>query len=147
MLIRAADLDDLDELTQLFDAYRQFYRQTSDAPLARAFIAARMHRHESVILVAENEDLALLGFCQMYPSFCSVEAIPIYVLYDLYIAFERRRHGVGRALMLAAEARARENGMGRIDLATARSNAAAQALYESLGWRRDTQFYIYSKTL
>jgi ribosomal protein S18 acetylase RimI-like enzyme len=34
-----------------------------------------------------------------------------------------------------------------MDLTTARSNHAAQALYESLGWKRDDVFLAYSRSL
>lgn len=47
--------------------------------------------------------------------------------------------------MLAAEDRARTDGKARMDLTTARSNHGAQALYESLGWKRDEVFYAYSR--
>ena len=42
--------------------------------LAREFIGQRMAKRESVILVAGGVGEGLLGFCQLYPSFCSVEA-------------------------------------------------------------------------
>jgi ribosomal protein S18 acetylase RimI-like enzyme len=35
--------------------------------------------------------------------------------------------------------------MVRMDLTTAHTNTAAQALYESLGWTQDTVFRAYSK--
>ena len=89
----------------------------------------------------------LVGFCQLYPSFCSVEAKPIYVLYDLFVAPTTRKTGAGRALMLAAEARARADGKARTDLTTAKTNLRAQALYESLGWVRDEVFYAYNKAV
>jgi hypothetical protein len=54
-----------------------------------------MHKRESVILVAEDERSALVGFCQLYPSFCSVEAKPIYVLYDLFVIPSARQSGAG----------------------------------------------------
>jgi ribosomal protein S18 acetylase RimI-like enzyme len=60
---------------------------------------------------------------------------------------EVRRAGVGRALMLAAQAFGRGAGAVRLDLTTARTNARAQALYESLGWQRDDAFLTYSLAL
>lgn len=143
--IRLATSDDLDAVAALFDAYRQFYEQAPDLPAARAFISARMKREESVILVADDGNGALQGFTQLYPSFCSVQAQPICTLYDLYVAPAARRGGVGRQLMLAAEALAHKRGFARMDLSTARSNATAQSLYESLGWRRDEVYYVYSR--
>lgn len=145
--VREAQPADLAGVAELFDQYRQFYEQPPDAEGARAFIAARQAQQESVILVAEAGAGPLAGFCQLYPSFCSVEAAPIYVLYDLFVRPGARQGGVGRALLLAAEARAAADGKVRMDLTTARSNHAAQALYESLGWVRDEVFLAYARRI
>ena len=145
LTIRLATIEDLSKLAQLFDAYRQFYTQAPDIALASAFIAERMSKQESVILVAENDEKQLIGFCQIYPSFCSVAAVKIGVLYDLFVDTNARKTGAGRALMLAAHEFAKNNGFARLDLSTAKINFAAQALYESLGWVRDEVFYTYSK--
>jgi ribosomal protein S18 acetylase RimI-like enzyme len=80
----------------------------------------------------------------MYPTFCSVAAAPILVLYDLFVTSAARRTGAGKALLLAAHAYAQQAGVVRMDLSTAKNNLAAQALYESLGWKKDTQFFTYS---
>lgn len=142
--IRPATVADADTLAPLFDAYRQFYEQAPDLCGARAFIAERLARGESVVLLALNASGTAAGFCQLYPTFCSVEAAPIYVLYDLFVAPTARQSGTGRALLRAAEALARAHGKVRMDLTTAHTNTAAQALYESLGWVRDTVFRAYS---
>ncbi len=147
LTIRLATIEDLSQVAQLFDAYRQFYEQLPDIALAKAFIAARLNNKESVIFVAENSEGKLIGFCQIYPSFCSVAATKIGVLYDLFVDSTARKTGAGRALMLAAHEYAANNGMARLDLSTAKNNLAAQALYESLGWERDEIFYTYNKNL
>jgi GNAT superfamily N-acetyltransferase len=144
MIVRPAQPTDLAQVAQLFDLYRQFYERPPDYPLAERFISARLANHDSVILVASMAPAPLAGFTQLYPTFCSVSAGPIYVLYDLFVAEPARRHGVGRALMNAAHEHARATGALRLELATARGNAQAQALYESLGWVRDDEFYRYS---
>lgn len=147
MLTRLATISDLEFVASLFDAYRQFYAQTPDLALATRFIRERMENRESVILLASNAAQQVVGFCQLYPSFCSVEAKPIYALYDLFVVPEARRTGAGRVLLLAAEQLAREHGKARMDLTTAKTNVAAQAAYESLGWVRDEVFYAYSKVV
>ena len=144
--IRHATLDDLDALAPLFDAYRRFYEQPGDIALASAFLHERMERRESAILVAQA-DGQLLGFCQLYPTWCSVAAARIFVLHDLFVDEGARRTGVGRQLMLAAQAFGREAGAVRLDLSTARTNARAQALYESLGWQRDDVYLTYNLSL
>ena len=144
---RVATLDDLGALAPLFDAYRQFYDQPADLPRAERFLRERMTRSESVVLVAADDGGGLRGFCQLYPSFCSVIAQPICTLYDLYVAPQARQTGAGRALMQAAHAHAQQNGFARLDLSTARTNHKAQALYESLGWVRDEVFLYYNKAV
>ena len=142
---REARQGDLATVASLFDQYRQFYEQASDAALALQFITERFANKESVLLVAQDDAGALVGFCQLYPSFCSVEAKPIYVLYDLFVAPGARKTGAGRQLLLAAEARARQDGKARMDLTTAKTNLRAQSLYESLGWVRDDVFFAYNR--
>ncbi len=141
--VRKATPSDVISIANLFDQYRQFYEQAPDIALATQFIGDRISKQESIILLAENEGEAI-GFCQMYPTFCSVEAAPIVVLYDLFVGKSVRKTGAGRALMLAAQSYAKKNGFARLDLSTAKTNHAAQALYESLGWVRDEVFYHYS---
>jgi ribosomal protein S18 acetylase RimI-like enzyme len=145
--IRIATLADLEVIAPLFDAYRQFYGQTPDLAVAKCFIQDRLQNSESVILLALSELQQVVGFCQLYPTFCSVEAMPIYSLYDLFVSPAARRSGVGKDLLLAAEKLAAENGKARLDLTTARTNMTAQALYESLGWVKDEVFYAYSKSV
>ena len=147
IVIRQANIIDLGQLIVLFDDYRQFYEQTTDLELAKNFIAARINNQDSVMFVVESDQNNLLGFCQIYPSFCSVTAAKIGVLSDLYVDTATRNTGAGRALMLAAHQYAADNDMGRLDLTTAKNNLKAQALYESLGWVRDEVFYAYRKDI
>ncbi len=145
--IVCADLAHTDTIAPLFDAYRQFYAQAPDAALARQFIAERLHNKESTILWARDAAGSGLGFCQMYPSFCSVAAAPIGVLYDLYVAPDARHRGVGRALLDAARVHALAQGWVRLDLTTAKTNTAAQALYRAMGWTQDQVFDAYNLPL
>jgi ribosomal protein S18 acetylase RimI-like enzyme len=145
--IQAATLADLAPVAQLFDDYRQFYQYPSDLDLASTYIAQRLQKSESVILLARDTAGAALGFCQLYPTFCSLEAKPIYALYDLYVAPAARGAGIGNQLLLAAEQTARDHGMCRLDLTTAKTNTPAQAAYEALGWVRDEVYFAYSKAV
>lgn len=142
---RPLQATDLPAVAQLFDQYRQFYQQAPNLEAAQRFITQRFERNESVVLVAQAPTGALVGFCQMYPSFCSVEAAPIYTLYDLFVSPPAREMGTGRQLMRAAQARAAADGMVRLDLTTARTNVKAQSLYTSLGWVRDEAFLTFTR--
>lgn len=145
LTIRLANAQDLAAVARLFDAYRQFYEQAPDLALSTEFIAERMARQESHILLALDEQSSAIGFCQLYPSFCSVLAQPIFTLYDLYVAPEARQLGVGRRLLQAAEELARSHGVARLDLTTARNNHSAQSLYRALGWELDEVFLGFNK--
>ncbi|WIG55136.1 MAG: Acetyltransferase, GNAT family [Rhodanobacteraceae bacterium] len=137
--ISRATLDDLDAVAPLFDGYRVFYGRDSDPALARAFIEERLRRGESVIFIARDDaNHEALGFTQLYPMFSSVSARRIWVLNDLFVAPTARQRGVARALMDRARGFAKETGALRLILETAEDNRAAQALYESLGYVRES---------
>ena len=145
--ISNATKTDVAAIAQLFDAYRQFYQYPPDLALANRYIAERIEKADALILLAQDASAQALGFCQLYPTFCSLEAKPIYALYDLYVAPAARGAGIGNLLLLAAEQSAREHGMCRLDLTTAKTNLPAQAAYEALGWVRDEVYFSYSKAV
>jgi len=144
---RRANIEDVGKIAPLFDAYRQFYEQESNLTFANQFIKARLTNKESIIFIAEDQLQNALGFCQIYPSFCSVLGSPIYVLYDLFVSPGARKSGIGRLLLEQARLHAKENNIPRMDLTTAKTNLTAQSLYESLGWTRNDVFYAYKKSV
>ncbi len=131
------------EVSRLFDLYRQFYDCDPDLQLATRFITERIERGESDIFLAQGAGKAS-GFVQLYPSFCSVEAVKIFILYDLYVDVGSRRSGIGRQLMERATEWAKTNGAARLDLLTHHNNLAGQALYEGLGYKKVLEdFHAY----
>lgn len=147
MEIIRVDRSGVTEAARLFDRYRQFYQCAPDIALATAFITERVENDESVIFMACNGDVGM-GFVQLYPSFCSVEAIKIFILYDLYVEPEVRQSGLGKQLMEHASAFAKGQGAGRVDLLTDNDNLVGQGLYEKLGYvRTNENYYAYSLKL
>lgn len=143
---RAAD-HDIKSIAVLFDAYRRFYNRAPDVSSAENYLRARFENDESVLFVAERSPGDAIGFCQLYPAFCSVFMARFFSLYDLFVTPGARKMGGARALLAAAERYAAEQGGIRLELRTARANLPAQALYESTGWRRNEHFHSYSKWL
>jgi ribosomal protein S18 acetylase RimI-like enzyme len=144
MELQKASFKDVSEVAGLFDLYRQFYECDPDIVLAEKYISERIKNEDSTIFVAKDNGEAI-GFVQMYPSFCSVEAIKIYILYDLYVDASARNSGVGALLMGRASEYAKEQGASRVDLMTAFSNKPGQHLYEKIGYKRALEdFYTYS---
>lgn len=144
--IRHASVDDLDTLVPLFDAYRQFYRQTSDLEGARRFLLTRFENNQSVIFIALQERSAV-GFVQLYPSFSSTVMARIFVLNDLFVVPQARKLGTGAALLRKAAEYGRAVGAIRLTLRTELTNTTAQRLYESLGWKREQVFCGYDLNL
>lgn len=144
--VRPATPADLESLVPLFDDYRQFYGQPSERDRVRDFLNERLKQADSVLFIAAADGQAL-GFTQLYPSFSSVSMAPIFILNDLFVRPEARRSGVARRLLEAAVRHAREAGAIRLNLSTAFTNTAAQALYASVGWERDVMFSVYHYAL
>src|SRR5208282_1436997 len=145
LTVRRATSNDLDAVAPLFDAYRQFYEQPPDRAASGKFLRDRLAHDESVVFVAE-EDGTAVGFTQLYPSYSSVSLGPIYVLNDLLVAPNARRHGVGEKLLEAARAFGEETGAHYLELSTAVDNPA-QRLYEACGWVTDREFLHYELPL
>src|SRR5215471_332113 len=99
--VRRAIADDLNLLVPLFNAYREFYRQSSEPERARRFLLERLNRAESVIFMA-LEGAGAVGFTQLYPSFSSGAMAPILILNDLFVVPECRRRGIGSMLLKTA---------------------------------------------
>jgi GNAT superfamily N-acetyltransferase len=143
---RQATIFDLDLLIPLFDLYRQFYRRPSDPDLARRFLRERFEHNESIVFLAILGN-GSVGFTQLFPSFSSAAAARIFILNDLFVLPEARRMGAGSQLLAAAVNFGLAAGAVRLTLSTEVTNEAAQALYESEGWARQTDFYAYNLAL
>ena len=86
--------------------------------------------HDALALpgFAAERDGTSLGFLlyRLHDSQCEVVAI----------ATDVRRAGVGRALLAAVAARARERGCRRVWLVTTNNNHSALAFYTAVGWQQ-----------
>jgi ribosomal protein S18 acetylase RimI-like enzyme len=144
--ITRARIADLDRVHGLFLAYREFYGVPERSADARDFLAARLGAEDSLILLALDAgrgDDAALGFAHVYPTFSSLRMAPAWILNDLYVRADARGLGVGKALVEETLRLARARDVQIVSLQTARTNAAARALYESLGFHEETTFLQY----
>ncbi len=139
-------LDHIETISLLFDGYRQFYEQMTDIDGARHFIRERLSNDESVIFLALH-GMVGMGFVQLYPSFSSISMKRFWILNDLFVAPQARKQGVGEALLTRSREFAIETGAKGLMLETAVTNLTAQRLYERMGWKRDTEFYVYNLTI
>jgi len=142
-----ADMSHLNDVAQLFNAYRVFYKQEDDIYGATSFISDRLIDGSSSIFLALSKQDEPLGFTQLYPSFTSVGMNRIFVLNDLFVNENARKFGIATALISAAQKFGKSNGAVRLALETEQSNFNAQALYEKLGWIREEGMYHYTVAL
>lgn len=145
-MIREAAESDAGDVAELFDAYRVFYRQTTDLAAALSFIIERLRRGDSVIFLARGEvdsRTMPLGFVQLYPLYSSVSMKRLWLLNDLYVAPEGRRSGIAKRLIDRAKRLAVDTKAKGLILETANDNTSAQALYDSYGFVWDTEFRWY----
>ena len=143
--IKKAQQQDLAQIAFLFDAYRVFYKQTSNYELALEFITQRFENKESVIFYAVNEKDDYVGFTQLFPSFSSVSAQRSWILNDLFVSPNLRSSGIGTLLLNKAKEYAIQTRAKGIGLETSADNVRAQALYESLGYAKNSEFAYFLK--
>lgn len=141
--ITRAGNSDIENVAELFDGYRQFYRKPSDLKGAQAFITERLTQNDSVIFLAKEGNIAV-GFVQMYPIFTSVRMGKLWLLNDLFVSKTARKKGIGKLLMETAIEFSEKSGAKGLMLQTEISNENAQALYENLGFVKDTECYYYN---
>jgi RimJ/RimL family protein N-acetyltransferase len=107
------------------------WRSASDE---RRYLRAQRRHPDATVLVAEAPE-GIVGRLSIArdPHPASEHVADLGVM----VAQGYRRLGIGRALMQAAEAWARKGGVRKIELHVFPHNAAALALYESLGYERE----------
>ena len=132
--IRKATIKDLEQLLQLFDAYRVFYGKNSEQEESRKFLWDRFTNNDSVIFVADNGVNRLTGFTQLYPLFSSVQMKRLWLLNDLFVDPAYRGQGVSIALINEAKKLCRSTGACGMYLETAKTNLIGNQLYPKTGF-------------
>lgn len=118
--------------------YRWLFAPPGSTPAAwderRAAVALRsaIDSRDACVLVAEDSG-ALLGICTAYLDLHSVRFGYRAWVEDLAVDPGRRSQGIGKALMDAAKAWARERGATHLELDSAEARADAHRFYEREG--------------
>jgi GNAT superfamily N-acetyltransferase len=148
-MIRKATIQDLDQLTVMFDKYLVFYKRPSNTTNQKAFLKERIENNEAIIYIAfddETKDKAI-GFTLIYPTFSSLLLSKILILNDLYVDPSIRKNGIGEKLINQTIELAKELGVNLIRLRTAKNNVIAQSLYLKTGFIRDKFSYTFDYTI
>ena len=145
MKIIQANETHLEQVVDLFDAYRVWYRKISDKGTARTFLLERMQTKESVIYAAEDKNGKLVGFTQLYPIFSSTRMKRMWLLNDLFVLPDSRGLGVSKMLINQAKELAKSNNACGILLETEKSNDIGNHLYPSMDFELESNnFYFWT---
>ena len=143
MMIRKAGEKDIDELAELFNDYRVFYKKEPNFDAGKKFISERIANNESQIFVAENDKGELVGFVQLYPLFSSTRMKRLWLLNDLFVAPGFRGKGVSVSLLDQCKELCRQSGSCGMILETAKENVEANKLYAKTGFVPDAHHNYY----
>jgi GNAT superfamily N-acetyltransferase len=127
----------LDALLPLIAAYQRFYEvEEIDDERNRAFFSRFLAPSEDGTLLGAWREANLVGYACLYWTFTSLVPAEIVLMNDLYVETADRGEGVGRALIEASAAVARERGAHHLQWVTAPDNETARRLYDSTGAER-----------
>ena len=132
-VIRAAEPGEEERIIAL---YEWLFAPPGHLPSAwderRAAVALRhaMGSHDAAVIVAEEEGGELVGFCTAYQDIHSVRFGYRAWVEDLAVHPDLRSQGIGKALLDAAKAWARERGATHLELDSAEARTDAHRFYE-----------------
>jgi GNAT superfamily N-acetyltransferase len=126
-------------LLPMIAAYQGFYEVDDiDEGRNRAFFRRFLAPGDDGLLLGAWDGEELVGYACLYWHFTSLVPAETVLMNDLYVTEQARGRGVGRALIEASAAVARERGAHHLEWATAPDNHTAQRLYDSTGAERST---------
>jgi len=150
-LIRRADAGDLHEVARLLHDFNvEFGEPTPTASALADRVGQLLAARDTLILLAGTgpDGVAVLR-CRLALWSPGFECY----LAELYVVPRRRGQGLGRALMEAVVAQARDEGADTIDIGVDEPDVAARHLYESLGFTNRAGggtgpvMYVYERDL
>jgi GNAT superfamily N-acetyltransferase len=144
-VIRAARFEDWDRWLPIWRGYHDFYKSNPSDEVTRTTWARFFDESEPMhAFVAESGD-GLIGATHYLFHRNTWMLAPVCYLQDLFTLPEARGRGVGRALIEAVYAAARDAGSSRVYWMTHETNAPARVLYDKVA--DNSGFIQYRKAL
>lgn len=139
-LIRDADLGDAGDaraVVDVLDSYASDPRGGSEplAPAVRLRLIPMLRTHPTTLVLLAYSGNEPVGLSIGFWGISSFRAMPLLNIHDLAVVPAWRGKGVGRALLSAAEQRARDRGCCKMTLEVQEDNTPARMLYERFGFR------------
>lgn len=138
--IREADLDDASHCRGLLEVLDSYAAEpvgggvALSADVRERLIPALREQPTALLLLAFVEGAAV-GVASCFFGFSTFYAKPLLNVHDLAVLPAFRGRGIGRALLVAAEERARARGCCKLTLEVREDNQRARGLYHERGFR------------
>jgi ribosomal protein S18 acetylase RimI-like enzyme len=137
VLLRAADASEIDAVLAFWQTAAENGHRPADT--GRAVATLHLRDPDALILAVDGDDIVGTVIAGWDGWRCH--------LYRLAVAPGRRREGIGRALIEAAEERFRILGGGRVDAMVLDDNEQAHAIWRANGYRRQAEWSRWVKPL
>ena len=113
--------------------------------LARRLAGVRTHRDHELLVAVDHEDRAI-GWVHVarHPT---LESSEVAVIHGLVVDESARSGGIGRALVDAAEAWAREHGTKAIIVRSRSTRRRAHRFYQEIGYQEVKRSHVFEKPL
>ena len=144
-MIKKATLSDIEQLNDLFDQYRRFYKKESNLEASEAFLKDRISNNEAEIFMAWDREAAM-GFVQLFPIFSSTRMARLWVLNDLFVHPDHRGKEISKALIERAKQLCRDTNACGMYLETGKSNDIGNNLYPATNFELMDSVNFYEWT-
>ena len=145
MTVRPIERRDRQQWEPLWEGYNTFYERTIPAAITDTTWGRFFDAYEPVRALVAEEGGRLIGLVHYIFHRNTTMISPTCYLQDLFTAKEARGKGVGRALIEAVYARAKEAGCPRVYWQTHETNQTAQRLYDKVS--KKSGFIVYRTDL
>lgn len=104
------------------------------APDVRQRLIPELREQANALVLLAFEGGVVVGIATCFFGFSTFAARPLLNVHDLAVLPASRRRGIGRALLVAAEQRARARGCAKLTLEVREDNTRARSLYQQCGF-------------
>jgi GNAT superfamily N-acetyltransferase len=159
--IRRAEAGDVDTLIALITALAEFEHLPppdadarerlaahgfGDKPKFEAWLAELQPHPNPSLKGREFDEPVAAGYAFIFEAYSTFLARPTLYLEDLFVLPDYRGRGIGKRLLNHCVRLANERGCGRMEWTCLDWNTRAQAVYESMGARHMSEWFLYRMT-
>jgi ribosomal protein S18 acetylase RimI-like enzyme len=150
ILCNYSNQEHLQAITTLIDTYIRD-KMGGGTPLSKPdqlHLVDGLNSHPKSIVLLAKTDGAFTGLLTAFENFSTFTAKPMVNIHDVIVLKEYRGIGIGRQLMNAVIAEAKNRKCSRITLEVRKDNITAQSLYKSMGFdETNPEMFYWRKNL